>query len=104
MTKLMMDRNEAIEMAELFRAIGGFSKVEVDHHGFVSKLTPEIEMDGNWKVDLWCVNAESGNRNLESVWNYEPKMAKAIARKAKGKATKRDHQAFSRAAAERELD
>lgn len=94
-----MDRNEAKEMAGLFREIGGFTEIKVAQRGgeFAAPDSP-------WEVELWCVNAKSGNRNLELVEEYLPGLAKSIARKAKGKANKRDQEAFARIAAENELN
>jgi len=57
-----------------------------------------------WEVELWAINARAGNRNLTMVHEYAPKMVKAIARKATGKATARDREAFARMAAERECN
>ncbi len=84
----------ADQVAETFRAIGGFSKVEVQEFGFRT---------GDFRVELWNINPKSGNRNLETV--REPVTAKEaalIARKAKGKATDRDKAALVRISAERE--
>lgn len=104
----MMKRNEAMEMAELFGEIGGFTRVNVYHFGHYEGENPhEVEAymaDHNWLVELWCVNARSGNQNLTSVREFKPQMAKAFARKAKGKATARDRQTFERLTIEKAVD
>ena len=101
-----MNYDQAKGMAEAFRAIGGFSKIDTNHHGFLATLTPESQQDGKWYVELWCVNAKAGNRNLETVETYTTaqKDLDRIARKAKGKSTAADRKAFSRMAAEQTVD
>jgi hypothetical protein len=100
-----MNFSQAMEAAEIFRAIGGFTKVEVEHPGFYSRQTPEIENDGTWRVNLWCVNAKAGNKTVEFVTDaVTEKSAKLIAKVAKGKATDRDRAALSRMAAERAVN
>lgn len=93
-----MTQQQAKEMADLFREIGGFSKVSATNPTLIA-----IPDDNAWSVELKCVNSKSGNRSIEIVRDYAPKMAKAIARKAKGKSTKRDQAAFARMAAEKEM-
>ena len=99
-----MNYDEAQVMRDEFAKIGGFTKIEIEHFGFLAERTPESEVDGKWEVHLHAVNAGAGNRNLEIVRDFTPGMAKAIGRKAKGKATSRDNEAFSRMAAEREVN
>lgn len=97
-----MNRQQAIEVANLFREIGGFSEVRVDHRGFYSTITPELENDGRWEVQLWSVSAKAGNRNITKVEHaVEMKEAKLVAKQAKGKANERDKAALARMAAER---
>lgn len=101
-----MNRSQAIEMQTAIAAIGGFTSVEVEHHGFISVVTPEIENDGRWCLYLWAVNAQSGNRNCEMITEYtaDAKTIGRVARVAKGKATKRDRDAMARIAAEKAND
>lgn len=101
---IKMTYTQAQQMAEAFRAIGGFTEVKVDHHGFWSKRTPELEADGKWRVELWSVNPRAGNRNLEVVETFDLASVPLLARKAKGQATARDKKALARIAAEREVN
>ena len=99
-----MNYSEAVQMKDEFAKIGGFDRIEVVHWGYIDARTPKTETDGKWLVELWSVNARAGNRTLETVREFEPKLAGAIARKAKGKATARDKAAFARMAAEHECN
>lgn len=100
-----MNYDDAVKTASMFREIGGFSEIRVDHRGFYSQRTPALENDGKWTVELWSVNARAGNRNLFVVEHLPTeKEAKLLAKKAKGQATERDNQALSRMAAEREVN
>lgn len=99
-----MNKAEAIEMADLLRAIGGFTKITVMHHGFVRGHEHGVEVDGQWYVELVSVNAAAGNRNCTNVNVYAPANVAAIARNAKGVATKKDKAAMDRIAADREQE
>lgn len=99
-----MNYGEAKEMAAEFQLTGEFSRVEIDHFGFVASRNAENENDGFWFVNLWNINPKSGNRNLTMVRDYDMKMVKAYVRKALGKATAKDAAAFARMAAEREVN
>lgn len=95
-----MTREQASEVAAMFREIGGFSSINVGQVGgeFAAPTNP-------WNVELWCVNARAGNRNLEIVKTpVSAKEAKLIAKQAKGKANERDRAALNRMAAERAMD
>jgi hypothetical protein len=94
-----MTREQAIEMASAFRATQKFTDVRAEQFGgeFAKTSNP-------WQVLLWSINARAGNRNLTVVEDYRPKMVGAITRKALGKATARDQEAFRRIAAEREMN
>jgi len=93
----MMDREDAITAAKMFREIGGFSEVRIDEWGFET---------GCYCVQLWSVNAKAGNRNLTTVDHLPASMkeAKLIAKRALGKANARDKEALGRIATERTLD
>jgi hypothetical protein len=94
-----MTREQAQEMAAKIRECGKFTSVGVRQVG------GEFAMpDSPWEVELWWVNARAGNRNLTTVRDYAPDMAPAIARKAMGKATKRDQEAVARIETERQMD
>ena len=93
----MMTWESAKAVAEKFRELGGFSRVEISEFGFDS---------GCWCVELWSVNPKAGNRNLHTV-DQVPMSAKEYAlikKTAIGKATDRDKAAMARIAAEREMN
>lgn len=93
---MTMTREQATEVATMFREIGGFTSVGINEFGFDS---------GVYRVELWSVNARAGNRNLEVVKDVvSAKEAKLIAKKAKGKATDRDRASLDRMAAERQIN
>ena len=99
-----MNYDQAVQMRDEFTRIGGFTKIEIEHFGFLARRTPESEVDGKWEIHLHTVNAKAGNRSMEIVRDFAPEQVLALARKAKGKATARDLAAFSRMAAEREVN
>jgi hypothetical protein len=101
-----MNHNEAMNVAKLFRATGLFSEVKVQHHGFYSDLTEEAMQDGQWRVELWSVNARAGNRTLTTVRSKPADAAEyaTIAATATGKASARDAAAVRRIVAETEVD
>lgn len=99
-----MNRSEAIQMRDWLREIGGLQKVQINHHGFYSTLTPEIENDGNWQVEVWHRNPKSGVVDMSQISDFSVDAGHlaAIARHAKGKATAADRRAFDLMRAERE--
>lgn len=107
----MMNHAQAKEMSAVFAAMGKFTAVTVEHHGFYElefgqPMPEELANDGRWTVELRSVNAKAGNRSLEIVRDYtaNPKLIALIAKKALGKATARDMAAYSRMAAEAECN
>lgn len=105
-----MTFNDAKKAAEMFRTIGGFAEVKVEHFGWVCWESPEeteaARADDKWYVELWSVNAKAGNRTLTRVdaLPSSDREAKLIAKAAKGKATERDRAAMARMRAEREVN
>ena len=111
-----MNYDRAKAVSEMFAAIGGFTSVNVGHHGFYETLDDEVKADGKWCVELWSVNPKAGNRTVTIVRDpisptddaprppADMAEAKRIARLAKGKATEQDRAAFARAAAERAVN
>lgn len=95
-----MNYSEANEIADVFRKIGGFSRVTVSHRGFLATLTEEAKTDGKWTVELWVINPSTGNRSVELVDSCTVADCPRIARKAKGKATAADMRAMARMGAE----
>ena len=93
----MMTHESAEKVAETFKLLGGFTKVECMERGYDS---------GCWCVELWLVNAKAGNRNLYTVCHTPAteKEYKLIRKTALGKANERDAAALARIAAERELN
>lgn len=101
-----MNYDEANQVAALLKE-AGLPSVKVEHRGFISRRTPEAEMDGRWEVHVWSVSAAAGNRNLHIVRDgdvTDAASARRMARAANGKATARDRQALERAAAERSVN
>lgn len=98
-----MNYDDAKKVADQVTAIGGFSNVEVDHHGFYAALTEAVKVDGKWMVNLWRGCAAAGNRNLYSIRDLprDEKHLKLLAKEAKGKATDRDRAALGRIASEK---
>lgn len=99
-----MNYAEACQMRDAFAKTGGFSKIEIEHFGFLAERTSESEMDGKWEVHLRTINPKTGNRSLEVVKEYTLELVPAIARKAAGKATAKDKEVFARMAAERTVN
>lgn len=111
-----MTLNQAQAVAAMFREIGGFTKVEVEHRGSLDYVQGDPALSPEWMVRLWSINARAGNRNLTIVRDpisatddappppKDLKEAKLIAKKAKGKATARDQKALGRMAAERAVN
>lgn len=98
-----MNYDDAKKVAADVEAIGGFSQIEVDHHGFCGAVTEAVKVDGKWRVNLWSFSARGGNRNLYAILSL-PRDAKhlgMLVRDAKGKATARDRQALGRIASEK---
>lgn len=91
-----MNYDEAIEMDRLFELIGGFSEIKIHHHGFWSKMTPEIANDGRWQIELWSRKDKIGTRTLTQVKKFEPSRVASIARGAKTKAKKDNKAATAR--------
>ena len=101
-----MNYSQANEMRAKFLAMEKFTRVDAVHDGFYSKMTPEIENDGTWTVDLRCVSARAGNRNLTVVREYsaDDRFIALIAKKALGAATARDTAALDRMRAEKSAE
>jgi fructose-1,6-bisphosphatase len=98
-----MNRSESIQMAERLRELGG-TDARVHHHGHFDELTPKVENDGKWWVELWTVNVSTGNRELTTLERYtlDEKELKAVVRMHKGKARKADAAVLARILAEQE--
>jgi hypothetical protein len=95
--RVMMTAETAIAVHRQFAAIGGFSDIRLSEFGCDS---------GCYCVELWSVNPAAGNRTLHKV-DLPPQSEaeyQAIARQAKGVATKRDKAALDRIAAGKEQD
>jgi hypothetical protein len=97
-----MNRDQAIAMSPAFRETRLFTDVQIKHHGWFDTLTDDVANDGKWQIWLCLSNPRTGNHNLEIITDYhaDANVIARLARKAAGKATKRDIAALDRMAAE----
>lgn len=96
---MTMTEEQATEIAGMFTEMGKCPDVRA------VQPAGEFATEGDpWRVELWFSNDRTGNRTLTVIEDYEPKLVKAVMRKAVKELKKGDREILARFARDRAMD